>query len=149
MGPTNLTFPLNRDRVNTQVRVVVLGEILWDLFADSTRLGGAPLNFAVHAGRLGCEALLISAVGNDDLGTQSRKAVGELGLDTGMLQTTDRWATGTAHVFLDTAGHPTFRITPSRRLRRGPDYRRTDRVAQEMESGLALLWDTVPLYGGR
>ena len=92
-------------------RVVVLGEILWDLFADSTRLGGAPLNFAAHTRRLGCEALLISAVGDDDLGVQARQSVRNLGLDASMVQTTSRWSTGTAHVNLETPGHPTFRIT--------------------------------------
>lgn len=88
----------------------MLGEILWDLFADSTRLGGAPLNFAAHASRLGFESLLISAVGEDDLGVQAIQSVGKLGLDTAMLQMTSRWATGTAQVCLDPTGHPTFKI---------------------------------------
>src|SRR5271165_5446161 len=84
--------------------------MLWDLFSDSTRLGGAPLNFAAHASRLGGEALLISAVGADNLGTQARHAAEELGLDTSFLQTTDRWPTGTAQVCLDSRGQPTFTI---------------------------------------
>ena len=32
--------------------IVVLGEVLWDVFAGSRRLGGAALNFAAHAKRL-------------------------------------------------------------------------------------------------
>jgi fructokinase len=106
----NLTLQADADRGAAFVRVAVLGEILWDLFADSTRLGGAPLNFAVHASRMGCEALLISAVGGDELGAQAEQAVGELGLDPSMLQTTNRWATGTAHVWIDPLGQPAFKI---------------------------------------
>ena len=34
-------------------RALVIGEILWDVFADTTRLGGAALNFAVHLKRHG------------------------------------------------------------------------------------------------
>jgi fructokinase len=111
MGVDDLNLQQNQNCIDTLARVVVLGEILWDLFADSTRLGGAPLNFAAHAGRLGCESLLISAVGEDDLGAQAIQSVGRLGLDTGMLQMTSRWATGTAQVCLDSTGHPTFKIT--------------------------------------
>jgi fructokinase len=91
-------------------RIVVLGEILWDLFPDCARLGGAPLNFAVHASRLGDETLLISAVGDDDLGREAHQAVTEMGLDTSMLQITTRWKTGTACVQLDPPGQPTFTI---------------------------------------
>ena len=40
--------------------IAVLGEVLWDVFDRSRRLGGAPLNFAAHASRLGHDALLIS-----------------------------------------------------------------------------------------
>ena len=31
--------------------MLVVGEVLWDHFPDATRLGGAPLNFAVHLRR--------------------------------------------------------------------------------------------------
>jgi fructokinase len=92
-------------------RIVVLGEILWDLFPDCARLGGAPLNFAVHASRLGYETSLISAVGDDDLGRRAHQAIKEMGLDTSMLQTDTRWKTGTAFVELDPSGHPTFTIS--------------------------------------
>ena len=45
--------------------VVGMGEVLWDVFGDSKRLGGAPANFAYHASRFGHEGLVVSAVGND------------------------------------------------------------------------------------
>ncbi len=45
--------------------VVGLGEILWDKFPTGKRLGGAPANFAYHAGQFGHESLVISAIGHD------------------------------------------------------------------------------------
>ena len=56
--------------------VAVLGEVLWDIFEHSRRLGGAPLNFAAHACRLGHDAILISAVGTDSLGDEASKRFG-------------------------------------------------------------------------
>ena len=78
--------------------ILVVGEVLWDLFEHSTALGGAPLNFAAHARRLGFDPLLISAVGADSLGNTAREKIAGLGLDTSFLQTTSRFATGTARV---------------------------------------------------
>jgi len=91
-------------------RVLVLGEVLWDLFPDSTRLGGAPLNFAVHAQRMGHHPALISAVGQDDFGNEALKTIGALGLSMDLVQTTSRFPTGTACVHLEPGGQTTFSI---------------------------------------
>jgi fructokinase len=89
-------------------RILVLGEVLWDIFADSVRLGGAPLNFAVHVQRLGHTPLLISALGEDNLGRQALQAIKTLGIDTTALQTTNQFPTGTAHVQLGLADQTRF-----------------------------------------
>lgn len=80
--------------------ILVLGEVLWDMFEHSTGLGGAPLNFAAHAKRLGYNPLLMSAVGADSLGVEARREIAALGLDTLLLQVTRRFATGIARVVL-------------------------------------------------
>ena len=49
--------------------VLGLGELLWDVLPEGPRLGGAPANFAVMAGRLGNHAALLSRIGRDDLGS--------------------------------------------------------------------------------
>ena len=46
-------------------QVISLGEVLWDLFPDGERFGGAPANFACHAAILGADVLMISAIGDD------------------------------------------------------------------------------------
>ena len=44
------------------------GEILFDVFGDDRCIGGAPFNFAAHFAQLGGEAVMVSAVGDDELG---------------------------------------------------------------------------------
>ena len=91
-------------------RALVLGEVLWDLFPASVRLGGAALNFAAHLKRLGHEPLLISAVGSDELGDEAIQAIATLGLDRNFVQKTERFKTGTAAVQLGPGEHTSFVI---------------------------------------
>jgi fructokinase len=90
--------------------VVVLGEVLWDLFDQSRRLGGAPLNFGVHARRLGHPVTLISALGADEPGERAAAMIAALDLDTRFLQTTSRFPTGTAQVQIGHGGVTQFTI---------------------------------------
>ncbi len=90
--------------------VAVLGEVLWDLFPNSIHLGGAPLNFGVHARRLGHPVYLVSAVGADELGTRATNDIAALDLDITFLQTTATFPTGTATIALSVEGKTSFRI---------------------------------------
>jgi fructokinase len=92
------------------VSVAVLGEVLWDVFESSRQLGGAALNFAAHAKRLGHEASLISAVGVDSLGEEAAAAIAALGLHTTFLQRTPQFQTGTACVQLGPGDRTRFVI---------------------------------------
>ena len=47
---------------------VGLGEILFDVLPTGSQLGGAPANFAYHAGQHGLHSVAVSAVGKDVLG---------------------------------------------------------------------------------
>jgi fructokinase len=90
--------------------VAVLGEVLWDLFEHSRRLGGAPLNFGVHARRLGHPVTLISALGADEPGKQAAEMIAALDLDTRFLQKTSRFPTGAAQVQIEHSGVTKFTI---------------------------------------
>lgn len=90
--------------------IVAVGELLWDLLPDGPQLGGAPCNVAAHLHRLGHTAVIVSAVGRDDLGRRARFEVEKLGVDATWLQKTNAAPTGTAGVVLDVAGSPSFRI---------------------------------------
>src|SRR5438067_58958 len=96
--------------IRNRSSVVVLGEVLWDIFERSRQLGGAPLNFAAHSKRLGHDTSLISAVGVDSLGDEASAAVSALGLTTTFLQKTTRYQTGTARVQLGPGDRTRFVI---------------------------------------
>ena len=52
-------------------RILSCGEVLWDLFPDGPRFGGAPANFACHAALLGGSVTMLSAVGDDARGREA------------------------------------------------------------------------------
>jgi fructokinase len=95
---------------NLNVRIVSLGEILWDRIGENEYLGGAPLNFGVHARRLGHEVFLLSAVGDDDRGHRAMECLQQHGISTEFVQVQRGKDTGIAEVELDTEGKPMFHI---------------------------------------
>lgn len=91
--------------------VLGIGEILWDMLPGGRRLGGAPGNVLVHLARLGHPVTYITAVGADDLGTEARRVLETLGVDTSFVATTGA-PTGRAEVTLAEDGTPRFTIRP-------------------------------------
>ena len=92
------------------MRIVSIGEILWDVFGDGERLGGAPFNFAAHARRLGHEVVFISAVGEDERGRKALEQMAELDLSPAFVRRVAGAPTGFVSVRLDPAGQPDFTI---------------------------------------
>jgi fructokinase len=66
--------------------VLGIGELLWDMLPAGPRLGGAPANFTVMAGRLGNHAAILSRIGRDDLGREAVNQLDPLPADTSFLQ---------------------------------------------------------------
>jgi fructokinase len=93
------------------MRILSIGEVLWDVFEGRQEfLGGAPLNFCIHASRLGHTAFLLSAVGNDDRGSAALKIIQGMGISAELIQTVAGYATGTAHVTVDEEGNIDYLI---------------------------------------
>jgi len=92
------------------VRVLAVGEVLWDLFPDGRRLGGAPFNVAFHARQLGIDAAALSRVGDDDLGEEIRRIASSFGFPEVLIQQDPQRPTGTVSVALDARGVPRFTI---------------------------------------
>ena len=113
------------------MRVLSIGEILWDMFPDQERLGGAALNFCANIGRLGDSAALITAVGSDARGRAALEAMKQLGLTTELVQVIADRATGIAKVGSTAAGDPWFEI---------PRPAAFDRVRMTLD-----LWDAVAI----
>jgi len=90
--------------------VVGLGEILWDVLPDGKQLGGAPANFAYHAQALGGRGIVVSCIGNDELGKEIMKRLEKLGLDSSYVAVDENHPTGTVTVELDEDGKPNYTI---------------------------------------
>jgi fructokinase len=95
--------------MNKKFKVAGIGEVLWDQLPQGDVLGGAPANVAYHAGQLGAESYIISAIGNDKLGNEiiSRLSTKKINL----LINRVAYPTGTVKVTLDDNGVPDFIIT--------------------------------------
>ena len=90
--------------MNTGKPIVVgLGEVLWDVFPDGPRFGGAPANYACHAASLGADSHMVSAVGRDDLGDRALQAFSEHTVETSAVQR-NGYRTGAVHIELDAEG---------------------------------------------
>jgi fructokinase len=80
--------------------ILGIGELLWDLLPEGPRLGGAPANFTVMAGRLGSHAAILSRIGRDDLGRKAVDLLDPLPADTEYLQVDPLHETGRVTVAL-------------------------------------------------
>lgn len=94
---------------NNPLKIASYGEILWDVFPDQKRLGGAPLNVALRLHSFGVEVAMISSLGNDALGKEALERLHELGLKTTFIQRNDQ-PTGQVHVTLDEKGAASYEI---------------------------------------
>ena len=87
---------------------VGLGEILFDVLPTGSQLGGAPANFAYHAGQHGLHSVAVSAVGSDLLGDEALRLLDDKHLKYVMPRVD--FPTGTVQVELDAEGVPTYDI---------------------------------------
>jgi fructokinase len=88
--------------------VVGLGEALWDLLPAGPQLGGAPSNFACHAAALGARAMLVTRVGDDDLGREMTERLAHKGVSRETVQVDPARPTGTVTVAVDEQGVPHY-----------------------------------------
>jgi len=91
-------------------RILSCGEVLWDLFPEGARFGGAPANFACHAALLGGDVTMLSAVGKDIRGDEAVTILRGFGVETTLVQRIADALTGSVGVNVDTAGKPSFEI---------------------------------------
>lgn len=88
--------------------VVGIGEALWDLLPEGKKIGGAPANFAYHVSQLGLSSCVVSAVGEDALGSEILDNFSAKGLCTHIA--TVPYPTGTVQVEIDQVGVPQYVI---------------------------------------
>ena len=93
------------------LKAVAYGEVLWDVFANEKKIGGAPLNVALRMKTFGCEVAMISCVGNDEDGEAIINHVKSLGIDTSGVTQTENFATGLVNVTLNERGSASYEIS--------------------------------------
>lgn len=92
------------------MNITSIGEILFDIYPDHKRLGGAPLNFIYHIKKLTDSGNIISRVGNDVLGNKITNELSRFGFSIDYIQHDHRYPTGKANVKIDSDGSPSFDI---------------------------------------
>ncbi len=92
----------------SQYTVVGLGEVLFDCLPEGKKLGGAPANFAYHAGQFGLDSYVVSAIGKDEEGKEAAETFQKVGLKS-LLSEVD-YPTGRANCTLDAEGVPQWEI---------------------------------------
>ena len=92
--------------------IVGIGEVLWDIFPDGPRFGGAPSNFACSTAELAQDAaqvFVVSAVGNDELGRRAIQSLAGHRVGVDNVQTHVK-ETGKVLVTLDATGIASYRF---------------------------------------
>lgn len=117
--------------------LLVFGEIIWDVYPDKSCIGGAPLNFAAHFVRAGGRAALLSAVGQDTLGTSALEFLSKNGVEIGFIPRVEQ-STGRCNVTLSDEGIPSYFVVPDVAYDHIPDDPALPR--QAAEAGYDLLY---------
>lgn len=119
-----------------EMRPVLFGEVLYDIFPDGNMvLGGAPFNVAWHLQAFNVNPLLISCIGDDELGSKIIDRMRYWGMDTTAIQKDNEHATGKVQI--------TFKNN-------GPEYKIINNCAYDFISMLKLpeLENDFLLYHG-
>ena len=92
------------------LKILVVGEAFVDIFPKEHRIGGAPLNFAVHCAGLGSTVFFAARVGDDVYGREIAQLLKNWDIDCQTVQIDPRVQTGQVLVAVDAQGEPSFTI---------------------------------------
>lgn len=92
-----------------EIKVLSLGDIIWDIYPDRKCMGGAALNFAAHIARLNAKSYILSALGYDDLAKEALQVIKQYNVDDKFVSFNEK-KTGQCIVTLDENKIPNFSI---------------------------------------
>lgn len=92
-------------------KAICFGEILYDVFPESERIGGAPLNVASRLSGLGISTEMISKVGEDEKGEKLISYLKSKNIKTENIAKDTDHATGVVNVILSAGGSATYEIS--------------------------------------
>ena len=90
--------------------VLVAGEILFDVFPEYRRIGGAPFNFAFHLKKLGFPVRFVSRVGADEKGREILDFLETHDFPLEDIQIDSDGKTGSVEVHMNSKGDHVFEI---------------------------------------
>ena len=96
--------------MDNNAAIVCFGEVLWDVFPEEKKPGGAPLNVAVHLTKFNYAPMLVSSIGYDKPGNDLLHFINEQGLDSHYIQHDKMYPTGVVNVELDLSGNANYDI---------------------------------------
>jgi fructokinase len=91
-----------------RMKIVAIGEVLWDVIGREEHLGGATFNFAAHAQMLGHDVRFISGVGEDERGWRILRRIEDLNLSPGYVARVPEYPTGYVTVTVSSSGQPSY-----------------------------------------
>lgn len=86
------------------------GEVLWDVFPDHKKIGGAPLNVALRLKSFNNDVAIISGIGKDELGEKIMSFLEQRELRANHVQVNESHKTGEVTVTLDNTGSASYKI---------------------------------------
>ncbi|MCF8112213.1 MAG: hypothetical protein K9J85_12105, partial [Desulfobacteraceae bacterium] len=93
-----------------EILVLVIGEVLMDIFPEYRRIGGAPFNFSYHLHQFGVPVNFISRIGDDETGKEILTLLKRNKFDADHIQTDPVYPTGSVMVHPDGSGGHIFEI---------------------------------------
>lgn len=90
------------------MKIMAIGEIIFDIFNGEAEIGGAPLNFCAHCSMQGAESALVSATGKDEFAGVAIKHLENFGVSTEFVSEND-YPTGKCIVTVNN-GIPSYNV---------------------------------------
>lgn len=94
-------------------KILVFGELLYDVYDDIAVIGGAPFNYSVQLSRLISKEdnlKFITALGKDDFSKDAIEFIENENIDSSLIQILDNYETGKATVFMNEDKVPDYII---------------------------------------
>ncbi len=96
--------------IQSKINAICYGEVLYDIFGEEKKIGGAPLNLAVRTASFGFQVSMISAVGQDENGNGVIQYLSDNHVDVVGINQIQGPETGLVNVTLDESGSATYEI---------------------------------------
>jgi fructokinase len=93
-------------------KIIAFGELVWDVFHDGKKLGGAPVNLVYRVNSLGDEGYLLSRIGKDDAGVEATTLLKKMNITDKYVQLDEHFPTGVANIKIGNEGRPDYLIEP-------------------------------------